>query len=363
MLKIMTVLGTRPEIIRLSKIITKLDQYADKHLLVHTGQNYDEKLSDIFFEQLKVRKPDYYLQLSNYSIGAQLGEIFTGVEQIIMQHRPDKMLVLGDTNSALCAFLGERYGIPVYHMEAGNRCFDHSVPEEINRKVIDAISSFNLPYTKISKENLIREGIDPQRVWVSGNPIFEVLTNFRDEIANSKILSELNLQSKQYIVVTAHRAENVDNKQKLNNIIASLSLIAKKYSIPIVCSVHPRTRDRLKNFGIANNDPLVKFCEPFGFFDFIWLQQNAKCVITDSGTVQEESCIMRVPSVTIRNSTERPETVMCGSNVVSGLDVENIVRSVELMMNAKTDWEMPEGYTDPNVSEKILHFILGGLRH
>ncbi|TWE00953.1 UDP-N-acetylglucosamine 2-epimerase (non-hydrolysing) [Neobacillus bataviensis] len=362
-MKVLTVIGTRPEMIRLNKIIAKLDKYADQHILVHTGQNYDEKLSAIFFRQMKLRLPDYQIKLSNYSTGAQIGQIFTEVEQIIIKHAPDKMLVLGDTNSALCAFLGERYGIPVYHMEAGYRCFDHSVPEEINRKVIDAISSFNLPYTKIAKENLILEGIDPQRIWVSGNPIFEVLTNFRDEIANSKILNELNLQSKQYIVVTAHRAENVDNKQKLNNIITSLSLIAKKYSIPIVCSIHPRTRDRLKNFGIVNNNSLVKFCEPFGFFDFIWLQQNAKCVITDSGTVQEESCIMRVPSVTIRNSTERSETVMCGSNVVSGLDVENIVRSVELMMNAKTDWEMPEGYTDPNVSEKILHFILGGLRH
>ncbi|MEC1259124.1 UDP-N-acetylglucosamine 2-epimerase (non-hydrolyzing) [Bacillus swezeyi] len=362
-MKIMTIIGTRPEIIRLSLIIRKLDQFADQHILVHTGQNYDEKLSEIFFEQLNVRMPDYHIKLSRYSIGAQIGEIFTEVEKLILKLKPDKLLVLGDTNSALCAFIGERYGIPVYHMEAGNRCFDNSVPEEINRRVIDSIASFNLPYTNIAKENLEREGMHPQRIWVSGNPIYEVMNHFSEDISKRNVLDTLNVKSQSFILVTAHRAENVDVKERLQHIVAALKSLANTYQMPIICSVHPRTRDRLQKFGIQNDETLLKFCEPFGFFDFIRLQQHAKCVITDSGTVQEESCILRVPSVTIRNSTERPETVMCGSNVVSGLEAERIVKAAELMMQAKTDWELPEGYADPNVSDKIVHFILGGLRH
>ncbi|KKB75214.1 MULTISPECIES: non-hydrolyzing UDP-N-acetylglucosamine 2-epimerase [Bacillus] len=362
-MKIMTILGTRPEIIRLSLIIGKLDQFAGKHILVHTGQNYDASLSEIFFDQLKVRLPDYHIKPSRHSTGAQIGEIFTEVEKLILKLEPDKLLVLGDTNSALCAFLGERYGIPVYHMEAGNRCFDNSVPEEINRRVIDSIASFNLPYTRVAKENLEREGMHPQRIWVSGNPIYEVMNHYRDDISKRKPLDALNVQSKSFILVTAHRAENVDHKKRLQNIVDALASLAGTHKIPVICSVHPRTRDRLQKFGIQNDEGLLKFCEPFGFFDFVNLQQHAKCVITDSGTVQEESCILKVPSVTIRNSTERPETVMCGSNVVSGLETERIVDAAELMMQAKTDWELPEGYDDPLVSDKIVHFILGGLRH
>ncbi|ASB86851.1 UDP-N-acetylglucosamine 2-epimerase (non-hydrolyzing) [Bacillus sonorensis] len=362
-MKIMTIIGTRPEIIRLSLIIGKLDQFADQHILVHTGQNYDEKLSKIFFDQLKVRMPDYHIKLSGHSTGAQIGEIFTEVEKLILKLQPDKLLVLGDTNSALCAFLGERYGIPVYHMEAGNRCFDNAVPEEINRRVIDSIASFNLPYTRIAKENLEREGMHPQRIWVSGNPIYEVMNHFRDDISQRKMLDTLNVKSQSFILVTAHRAENVDVKERLQHIVDALTSLAGTHKIPVICSIHPRTRDRLQKFGIQHHEELLSFCEPFGFFDFIHLQQHAKCVITDSGTVQEESCILKVPSVTIRNSTERPETVMCGSNVVSGLETERIVQAAELMMEAKTDWELPEGYADPHVSDKVVHFILGGLRH
>lgn len=359
----MTIVGTRPEIIRLSLIIEKLDRYADEHIFVHTGQNYDEKLSDIFFKELNVRKPDYHIRLSSNAIGAQIGEMFREVEKILLKHRPKKMLVLGDTNSALCAFLGERYGIPVYHMEAGNRCHDETVPEELNRKVIDSIASFNLPYTETAKNNLIREGMHPQRIWVSGNPIYEVIEHYKADIAKSDILKELQLTPKRYFLVTAHRAENVDVKERLQNIVQSLKIIARKYKLPVICSVHPRTKDRLTTFGIQNDEPLVKFCEPFGFFDFIQLQQHAKCVLTDSGTVQEESCILKVPSVTIRNSTERPETVLCGSNVVSGLEIDQIVSAVDIMIEAKTDWKLPEGYGDPNVSRKVVQFILGGLSH
>ncbi|WFA05052.1 UDP-N-acetylglucosamine 2-epimerase (non-hydrolyzing) [Bacillus sp. HSf4] len=362
-MKIMTIIGTRPEIIRLSLIIRKLDQLADQHILVHTGQNYDEKLSEIFFEQLNVRLPDHHIKLSHHSIGAQIGEIFAEVEKLIVKLKPDKLLVLGDTNSALCAFLGERYGIPVYHMEAGNRCYDNSVPEEINRRVIDSIASFNLPYTNIAKENLEREGMHPQRIWVSGNPIYEVMNHFAEEIAQRNVLDDLKVESGAFLLVTAHRAENVDVKERLQHIVTALETLAKSHKMPVICSVHPRTRDRLQKFGIQSDDALLTFCEPFGFFDFIRLQRHAKCVITDSGTVQEESCILGVPSVTIRNSTERPETVMCGSNVVSGLEAERIVSAAELMMKADTDWKLPEGYADPKVSDKVAHFILGGLRH
>ncbi|MDA7025256.1 UDP-N-acetylglucosamine 2-epimerase (non-hydrolyzing) [Bacillus sp. CLL-7-23] len=362
-MKIMTIIGTRPEIIRLSLIISKLDQFADQHMLVHTGQNYDKKLSEIFFEQLNVRKPDHHIKLSSHLTGAQIGEIFTEVEKLVLKLQPDKVLVLGDTNSALCAFLAERYGIPVYHMEAGNRCFDQAVPEEMNRRVIDSIASFNLPYTNIAKENLEREGMHPQRIWVSGNPIYEVMNHYKDEISESNVLDALNVKSRSFILVTAHRAENVDIKERLESIVAALTQLAQTYQMPIVCSVHPRTRDRLQKFGIQHHNPLLRFCEPFGFFDFVHLEQHAKCVITDSGTVQEESCILRIPSVTIRNSTERPETVMCGSNVISGLETRNIVKATELMVEAKANWELPDGYEEENVSNKVVQFILGGLRH
>uniref|UniRef100_UPI000AC90BA1 non-hydrolyzing UDP-N-acetylglucosamine 2-epimerase n=1 Tax=Neobacillus fumarioli TaxID=105229 RepID=UPI000AC90BA1 len=361
-MKVMTILGTRPEIIRLSLIIQKLDRLTD-HILVHTGQNYDRSLSDLFFEQLEIRQPNYKIQLSSHTFGHQVGEMFSEVENIITKEKPDKILLLGDTNSALCALLAERIGVPVYHMEAGNRCFDTSVPEEINRKAIDAVSSFNLPYTMLSRENLIREGVPNHRIWVSGNPIYEVLQHFKEKIDKSDILEIIGIPINGYMVVTAHRAENVDNEERLRHIVDALKLIAKQHQIPIICSVHPRTRDRMKKFHIVSGEPLIHFSEPFGFFDFVKLQKHARCVITDSGTVQEESCILHVPAVTIRNSTERPETVLCGSNVVSGVDYQAIADSVNLMVQSNHSWKLPEGYDDPNVSNKVVNMILGGLHH
>lgn len=359
-MKIMTILGTRPEIIRLSLIIDKLDQLADRHVVVHTGQNHNRNLSDIFFEQMGIRQPDRQLHLSSHSLGQQLGEIFAKVEQTICAEKPDKILLLGDTNSALCAILGERMGIPVYHMEAGNRCYDTAVPEEINRKIIDSISSYNLPYTQLSRENLLKEGIPSKRIWVSGNPIYEVLTHYGQQIDESDILHRNKLKKDEYILVTSHRAENVDHLGKLQAIIDGLELIAKRYRIPVVCSIHPRTLDRLNHFGLKINDPHIKLCEPFGFFDFVKLQKHAACVITDSGTVQEESCIVGVPSVTIRQSTERPETLLCGSNTLSGLDANRIADCVDLMIKHRFAWTHPEGYIDPNVSTKVVNFLLGG---
>jgi UDP-N-acetylglucosamine 2-epimerase (non-hydrolysing) len=362
-MKVMTILGTRPEIIRLSLIIRKLDQLASRHILVHTGQNYDRSLSDVFFEQMGIRLPDYKVTLQSHTFGMQIGQMFSEVEKVIVKEQPDRILVLGDTNSALCALLAERMGIPVYHMEAGNRCYDSTVPEEINRKVIDSISSFNLPYTNNSRENLLREGIPPAKIWVSGNPIFEVLQHYKEQINRSDILKKMGLDKNQYIVVTAHRAENVDNECRLKNIIEGLNLVANQQGVPVVCSVHPRTRSRLTHFGIDAVNPLVSFADPFGFFDFVFLQQHARCVITDSGTVQEESCILGTPAVTIRQSTERPETVICGSNTISGMDPNRIAECVQLMIQSGFSWSHPEGYTDPNVSDKIVHFILGGLHY
>jgi UDP-N-acetylglucosamine 2-epimerase (non-hydrolysing) len=362
-MKVMTILGTRPEIIRLSLIIRKLDQLSSRHILVHTGQNYDRSLSDVFFEQMHVRLPDYKVTLQSHTLGMQIGQMFSEVEKVIVKEQPDRILVLGDTNSALCALLGERMGIPVYHMEAGNRCYDSTVPEEINRKVIDSISSFNLPYTNGSRENLLREGIPPAKIWISGNPIFEVLQHYKEQINRSDILKKIGLDKNQYIVVTAHRAENVDNESRLKSIIEGVNLVAKQQGVPVVCSIHPRTRSRLTRFGIHAVHPLVSFAEPFGFFDFVFLQQHARCVITDSGTVQEESCLLGTPAVTIRQSTERPETVICGSNTLSGLDPNRIAACVELMSQSKFSWSHPEGYTDSNVSDKVVHFILGGLHY
>lgn len=362
-MKVMTILGTRPEIIRLSLVIPKLDASSKRHVLVHTGQNYDRSLSELFFEQMRIRKPDHLIHLSSHSFGQQIGQIFSEVEKRIELEKPDRILVLGDTNSALCAVLGERMGIPVYHMESGNRCYDNTVPEEINRKMIDAVSSFNMPYTELSRENLIREGIPARRIWVSGNPIYEVIEHYKEDIYTSDILGQLNLMPQQYILVTTHRAENVDNQHRLRNIFQGLNQVADRLQIPIICSIHPRTRDRLKRYGISGHHDLITFSQPFGFFDFIKLQSNARCVITDSGTVQEESCILGVPSVTIRQSTERPETVVCGSNVVAGLDAHRIADCVDLMIQNQHTWVCPEGYRDPNVSAKVVNYVLGGLTH
>lgn len=357
----MTILGTRPEMIRLSLIIRRLDQLADQHVLVHTGQNYDWSLRDLFFQEMKIRTPDYRIHLPSDAFGKQVGSMFAQLDDILRQVAPDRVLVLGDTNSALAAVMAARMGIPTYHMEAGNRCFDTRVPEEVNRKIIDSIATFNLPYTQTSRENLLREGLPPHRIWMSGNPIFEVLQHFANQIESSDALGRLQLESQQYILVTAHRAENVDDPVRLKNIFKALQQISEWSHLPIVCSVHPRTRNRLQQFNLGVLDDRIKLCRPFGFFDFVKLQKNALCVVTDSGTVQEESCIYRVPAVTIRQSTERPETILCGSNTLSGLDPESIVACVKLAIQRDRTWKTPEGYDHPDVATKVTSFVLGGL--
>lgn len=358
-MKIITILGTRPEIIRLSLILKKLDLYADKHIVIHTGQNFTPSLSDVFFDELKLRKPDYQLNGNKQSLGEQLGVMYVEIEKILKQEKPDKVLILGDTNSGLNSILAERMNIPVVHMEAGNRCYDWNVPEEMNRQVIDTVSSFNLPYTPGSRENLLREGIPSHRIFVSGNPIFEVIEHFKKEIDSSSILSKLNLIENDYFLVTIHRAENVDDGANLSEILLGLNLVAKTYKKRMIFSTHPRTKSKIESSSYIHLDPLIEFHEPFGFFDFVQLEKNAFCTLTDSGTVQEECCLFHVPTVTVRKTTERPETIECGSNMLSGLHAQKILNAVKLMTESTCQWSYPEGYIDPNVSEKVVKFLLG----
>lgn len=362
-MKIMTILGTRPEIIRLSLIIPLLDRYADRHILVHTGQNFTSSLSGIFFEELGLRQPDVYLQDRQATLGHQLAAMFSQMEGILARERPDRVLLLGDTNSALCAILAERMGIPVVHMEAGNRCFDLEVPEEKNRKIIDAISSINMPYTQQSKSHLLAEGFPSRNIVLTGNPIYEVMMHYEPQIDSSDVLERLRLVEDDYFLVTTHRAENVDRPEHLRVIMEGLCKVADAFGKRLICSIHPRTRSKLTGDLGLSIHPLVEFHEPFGFFDFVKLERHACCALTDSGTVQEECCIMGVPTVTLRRTTERPETVDCGSNIVSGLDADSILRATLAMTALPADWEAPRGYLAKDVSAKVVKFLLGGKRH
>ena len=360
-MRVVTILGTRPEIIRLSLIIKKLDALAEKHVLVHTGQNFSPSLSDIFFDELGLRKPDRVLTEGRQTLGGQLSAMFGEIEAILTAHRPDVVLLLGDTNSALCAIIAERMGIPVVHMEAGNRCYDLSVPEEKNRRIIDAVSTINMPYTSYSKSNLLREGFPANRIVQTGNPIHEVITHYMPQIEASDILTRLGLAEGRYMLVTAHRAENVDNPERLRGILEGLNRVAQRFDMRIVCSVHPRTRSRIEGGSVqVEADSRVEFYEPFGFFDFVRLERHAACAITDSGTVQEECCIFGVPTVTIRQTTERPETVDCGSNVVCGLKPERIEEAVAVMTRLPAKWSCPDGYMADDVSVKVVKYVLGG---
>jgi UDP-N-acetylglucosamine 2-epimerase (non-hydrolysing) len=358
-LKVLTILGTRPEIIRLSLIIGKLDGLTD-HTLLHTGQNYAPELDRVFFENMKIRNPDVYLETRSPTVFRTIARILEGTEKWVAEVEPDACLILGDTYSGLSAMVAERAGVPVFHMEAGNRCFDPRVPEERNRRIIDHTSSWLLPYVPNSRQNLLNEGMDKERIFVSGNPIFEVITHYKGEIDASDILDRLELEERRYFLVTAHRAENVDVPERLSGIVSALNRIAVGYDMPVVWSVHPRTRQKIEASGLEV-DSRVLLSVPFDLFDFVKLEENAFCVLTDSGTVQEECCIFRVPAVTIRDTTERPETVECGSNVLAGCDAQRIVEAVELVTQTGFEWEMPEGYTDPNVSDKVIRYVLGNV--
>jgi len=358
-MKIMTILGTRPEIIRLSRVIWLLDKYASKHILVHTGQNFDNQLSDIFFDELNIRPPDVYLGVRGRSFGEQIGQILTKSEALFQEHHPDRVLILGDTNSGLVAIIARRLGIPVCHMEAGNRCFDDRVPEEVNRRVIDHSSSVLMPYTNRSKENLVCEGIAPARIHVIGNPIKEVIEFYNTQILASDILSQFSVEPRKYFLVTMHRSENVDIESKLRNYVKAFSLLYQRYGYPVICSMHPRTADKIKKFGVSIDIAGLHFPEPLGFFDFIKIEKNAFCVLSDSGTVQEECCIYKIPNVTIRDVTERPETIDCGSNILTGDNPEQILEAVDIVTNHQPNWTPPYEYLADNVAPTAVRIILG----
>jgi UDP-N-acetylglucosamine 2-epimerase (non-hydrolysing) len=356
--KILTVLGTRPEIIRLSVIIGKLDKLVD-HCLVHTGQNYDPNLSDSFFKELGVRAPDHHLGILGQSLGQQLGQLFEKIEKVLVAEKPDRLLLLGDTNSALSAIVAKRMGIPVYHMEAGNRCYDDRVPEEVNRRIIDHSSDVLMPYTENSRANLIAEGIPGRRIFVTGNPILEVIEHHSAQIAAAQALSILKIEEGRFFLVTLHRAENVDLPERLQSFVETFSQLAATYKMPVIVSTHPRTRVRIdQNPNLRSGDG-VRFMEPMGFFDFIKLEQSAFCVLSDSGTVQEECAIFGRPNVTLRDVTERPETIDCGSNYISGADRESILRGVALTTAQHGAWEMPREYAARNVSDTVLRLVTG----
>ncbi|WP_085902002.1 non-hydrolyzing UDP-N-acetylglucosamine 2-epimerase [Kiloniella majae] len=357
-MKVVTVLGTRPEIIRLSRVIARLDTACD-HVVIHTGQNYDPKLSEVFFDELNVRAPDDFLNVRGDTLGQQLGKMLEATEEVLIREKPDRLLLLGDTNSSICAIIAKRMGIPVFHMEAGNRCYDDRVPEEVNRRIIDHSSDILMPYTERSRANLIHEGVKSDRIFVTGNPIYEVLEFYKEKIAASKVLKTQGLNKDGYFLVTLHRAENVDTEDRLRQFTTGLARINERYNLPVLVSTHPRTRARLDQFGMHDHGGDIRYPEAFGLFDFITLEKNARCVLSDSGTVQEECSIFGIPNVTLRDVTERPETIECGSNILSGADPDSIERCTEAALSLGCDWTPPTEYLAPDVSGTVARILLG----
>lgn len=362
-LKVLSIVGTRPEIIRLAAVMKRLEEHVD-HKLIHTGQNYDYELNQVFFEDLKLRKPDFYLGVDTSSLGHVLGETLIKVEEVFLQERPDAVLILGDTNAAIAGIIAKRMKIPIYHMEAGNRSFDLNVPEEINRRIIDHIADFNLVYTENSRRHLLAEGLPHRYIYVTGSPMYEVLNMFMAEITASDILAKLKLEQQKYFIVSCHREENVDYPDNLRKILTFLNTLAADYDLPVVVSTHPRTRKRIEALGEVAIDSRIQFLKPFGFFDYNALQMNAKCAISDSGTISEESSILNFPAITIRQALERPEAMDAGTIILTGLDPETILDSIALVLNefelngGKYDKICPE-YQVTNTSWRVLKLILG----
>lgn len=356
---IVTIVGTRPEIIRLSRVIAKLDESVN-HVFVHTGQNYDPNLNDIFFSELNVRTPDYFLNVDTSSLGAVMGDTLKKTEEVFLKHKPDGVVILGDTNSAIAAVLAKRMHIPVYHMEAGNRSFDENVPEETNRRLVDHVSDFNIAYTEHARRNLLTEGLHPRRVVVTGSPMREILSHYLTSIEGSKVLETLKLKKGSYFLVSAHRQENVDNPARLAELLETLKAIHSEWNVPVMVSTHPRTRKQLENLPGYSEIPGVIFHEPFGFLDYNKLQLNALAVVSDSGTISEEATILGFPAVTIRDSMERPEALEVGGIVMTGLGKHDVIAGIrEVVENPpKADRTLPEGYEVANVSERVVRFIL-----
>lgn len=359
-MKVLTILGTRPEIIRLSRVIHKLDQYTN-HTLVHTGQNYDYELNKIFFEDLQIRKPDYFLEAALPTAGATIGNVIIKVDELLEKLQPDSLLVLGDTNSSLAVIPAKRRKIVVFHMEAGNRCFDQRVPEEINRKIVDHTSDVNLTYSTIAREYLLREGFPADQIIKTGSPMYEVLYYYRNKIDQSSILNELDLASQGYFVVSCHREENVDAEFRLRKVADILDEICKEYEMPVIFSTHPRTKKKLEQYDIELN-PLVRIMKPFSFFDYIHLQLYAYCTISDSGTITEEASILNFPAINFRDVHERPEGMEEGVAILSGLSVKRVLDSIPVATSMKRNplrnIELVKDYHAPNVSDKVLKLIL-----
>ncbi|WFF74406.1 UDP-N-acetylglucosamine 2-epimerase (non-hydrolyzing) [Proteiniclasticum sp. QWL-01] len=358
-LKVMTVVGTRPEIIRLSAVINKLDESeAIDHILVHTGQNYDYELNEVFFNDFNLKKPDYFLNAATGTAVETIGNILVKIDPILEEVNPDAFLVLGDTNSCLCAIAAKRRHIPIFHMEAGNRCFDQRVPEETNRKIVDHTADINLTYSDIAREYLLREGLPADRVIKTGSPMFEVLNSRKDDIEKSDVLQRLGLETEKYFVVSAHREENISSEQNFMDLVDSLNTIADKYQMPLIVSTHPRTRKMIESKGIEFN-PLVKTMKPVGFNDYVKLQKYAKAVLSDSGTISEESSILGFKALNIRQAHERPEAIEEASVMMVGLKKERILQGLEILETQEKDTlRLVADYSMPNVSEKVLRIIL-----
>lgn len=358
-LKVMTVVGTRPEIIRLSAVINKLEaSVAIDHVLVHTGQNYDYELNEVFFKDFNLRKPDYFLNAATSTAVETIGNILIKIDPILEEVKPEAFLVLGDTNSCLCAIAAKRRHIPIFHMEAGNRCFDQRVPEETNRKIVDHIADINLTYSDISREYLLREGIPADRVIKTGSPMFEVLNTRKDDIENSDVLESLELEKNKYFVVSAHREENINSEQNFMDLVDSLNTIAEKHQLPLIFSTHPRTRKMIEAQDIELN-PLIRLMKPLGFIDYVKLQKYAKAVLSDSGTISEESSIFRFRALNIRQAHERPEAMEEAAVMMVGLKKERILQALEVLETHEEDkLRLVNDYSMPNVSDKVLRIIL-----
>ena len=358
-LKVMTVVGTRPEIIRLSAVINKLDESeAIDHILVHTGQNYDYELNEVFFNDFNLKKPDYFLNAATGTAVETIGNILVKIDPILDEVKPDSFLVLGDTNSCLCAIAAKRRHIPIFHMEAGNRCFDQRVPEETNRKIVDHTADINLTYSDIAREYLLREGLPADRVIKTGSPMFEVLNSKKEDIEKSDILERLGLEAEKYYVISAHREENISSEQNFMDLVDSLNTIAEKHQMPLIVSTHPRTRKMIESKGIEFN-PLVKIMKPLGFKDYVKLQKYAKTVLSDSGTISEESSILGFRALNIRQAHERPEAMEEASVMMVGLKKERILQGLKVLETQDKDTlRLVEDYSMPNVSDKVLRIIL-----
>jgi UDP-N-acetylglucosamine 2-epimerase len=359
-MKVLTIVGTRPELIRLSRVIARLDACVT-HVLVHTGQNHDYELNQIFFEELGIRRPDHFLSTDPSSLGRMIGSLMIQAEELFLRERPDAVLILGDTNSALCCLLARRLRIPVFHMEAGNRSFDLNIPEEINRRMVDHVSDVNLVYTEHARRNLLAEGLPARQILLTGSPMFEVLDHYRPLIAASPVLAELGLEPGGYLLASLHREENVDNRRGLECALRTLTRAASEFARPVLVSTHPRTARRLEQLGTGALPPELRFHRPFGFPAYVRLQEQAFCVLSDSGTISEEAALLGFPAVTLRNSMERPEALDAGNILLCGLQEEAVLRAVHLVTDpgAAAGRQIPDAYLVRDVSERVVRLITG----